>query len=60
MTKDILFLIISILCLIIVLILTINEAIQTFHAYYPSGANPGRIRGVRAGLCGTWWYEIQC
>ena len=51
MTKDILFLIISILCLIIVLILTINEAIQTFHAYYPSGANPGRIRG-ESGACG--------
>lgn len=45
MTKDILFLIIAVLALVIVFMLTILDAISLFHEIYPSGANPGRIRG---------------
>jgi len=50
MTQTIL-LIIAAIILSLNLILTIVESIRYYHAYYPSAAHPGRIRGalVRGG-----------
>lgn len=45
MTKDILFLLIATLALLIILISTINEVISTLHESYSFRAHPGRIRG---------------
>ena len=45
MTKDILFLLIATLALLIILISTINEVITTLHESYSFRAHPGRIQG---------------
>lgn len=46
--KQTLMLIIAILCLLIVLILTILDAIRLFHELYPCGANVGPFRAHKA------------
>lgn len=45
MTKDILFLLIALTALLIILISTIHEVIDTLHETYSFRAHPGRIRG---------------
>lgn len=65
MTKDILFLLIALLALIIVFTLTIIDAINLFHELYSSRAHSGRIRGEsganNAGrVCiDGMWYNVE-
>lgn len=53
---------VAIVILIVNIILTIIESIRYYHAYFPSAAHPGRIRGACVqgpeGKC-AGWVEID-